>query len=393
MTAIRFHARYARRVPDPIFGESHSMERHVLLCPVRVIPEGLSFDPNARTPNINRAVYKKVRSSLLDDCPSPGTFHLKNKGITIVAQRVKKINDNELDVYFDEGHGIVDGGHTYDLIVKTRASQELPEKQFVKVEILTGLSASLIPEVAGGLNTSVQVQDMSLLDLGDAFEWIKDELRDEPYFQRIAWSENDPGEFDARDLLSMLTCFDVVTYPKDGAIHPVIAYEKKAEVIKRFKADFETNSGEAFKRLRPILKDILRLHDIIGLGFKAKHTESGGRGGALKIVDHRERKPFDFLFIGQQDHHRLQDGALYPLLAAFRWMVEQDANGAFKWKGGFQAVQKSWDNVGAKLAAMTYEKALEVGRNADAIGKSRPHWAALFQTVGFADLMQAQAKG
>jgi hypothetical protein len=49
--------------------------------------------------------------------------------------------------------------------------------------------------------------------------------------------------------------------------------------------------------------------------------------------------------------------------------------------------------VGAKLAAMTYEKALEVGRNADAIGKSRPHWAALFQTVGFADLMQAQAKG
>jgi len=59
---------------------------------------------------------------------------------------------------------------------------------------------------------------------------------------------------------------------------------------------------------------------------------------------------------------------------------------------GFDAVLAAWRQVGPKLVSMTQEKAKEVGRNADSIGKSRPHWAALFQTVGFYDLMERAKK-
>lgn len=388
MSSLRFTPVFVRRIPDPVFYNSHSMERHVMLCAVGSLPEGMSFDPNARQPNINRAVYKKVQRSLMNEGCEPNTFHLKNKGITIVAKRVKRHTDHDYEVFFDEGHGIVDGGHTYELIIRTREKTALPPKQFVKLEILTGLPDEMIPDVAGGLNTSVQVQDMSLLDLGKAFEWIKDELALEAYASKIAWSENDSGEFDARDIISMMTCFDINAFPKNGDIHPVIAYEKKAEVIKRFKADFEDNDGKEYKRFRPILKDILMLYDTIGFQFRLMRNHDGGKGGALKIIDRRERKPFDFIFINEQDEYRLQDGALYPILAAFRWMVELNPKtDTYRWTGGFKAVLSAWENVGPKLAAMTQEKAIEVGRNADSIGKSRPHWAALFQTVGFNDLM------
>jgi hypothetical protein len=369
------------------------MERHVLLCTASSIPAGLSFDPNARTPNINRAVYKKVRASLLNDGCAPNTFHLKNKGITIVAQSVKRRNDHDYEVFFGDGHGIVDGGHTYELIIKTRETTELPEKQCVKLEILTGVPDDMIPEVAGGLNTSVQVQDMSLLDLGEAFEWIKNDLALEPYYDRIAWSENDPGDYDARDIISMMTCFDIDSFPPNGDTHPVIAYEKKAEVIRRFKADFENSGGAGYKKFRPILKDILALYDTIGIEFRQMRNLEGGHGGALKIVDQRERKPFQFIFIGQEDQYRLQDGALYPMLAAFRWLVKLNAKtDSYRWNGGFDAVLAAWRQVGPKLVSMTQEKAKEVGRNADSIGKSRPHWAALFQTVGFYDLMERAKK-
>ena len=46
-----------------------------------------------------------------------GFFHLKNKGITIVAESVEQKGDNIYEVKMLENHhGILDGGHTYKLI-------------------------------------------------------------------------------------------------------------------------------------------------------------------------------------------------------------------------------------------------------------------------------------
>src|SRR5256885_8023184 len=128
---FRFRAPVARRIIDPVFKKIHGTERHLFLVPVRELPEGLPFDPNARRPNPKKRVYKHVEKSLLNKAGEPGTFHLKNKGITIVAKSVEQVGEDLYDVKLTKGtHAVLDGGHTYALIVKNKNDAQLPENQY-----------------------------------------------------------------------------------------------------------------------------------------------------------------------------------------------------------------------------------------------------------------------
>jgi hypothetical protein len=204
-----FNANLARRMPDPAFHKSLGIERHILMVPIRGIPEDLPYDPNARLPSTRRRVYREIEESLLDGGDNtPGTFHLKHKGITLIADAVHHRGESaEYTVICKPGQGIVDGGHTYDLIAKNRDNPDLPHDQYVKFEIITNIPEDWITEIAGGLNTSVQVEEMSLHNLASKFDWIKDELEDQSYFDRLAWREGDDGVYDARDIIALMTCF------------------------------------------------------------------------------------------------------------------------------------------------------------------------------------------
>ncbi len=382
---FHFIAPYARRVPDPVFHQSHGIERHLLFVPVRAVPKGLSLDPNARVPNLRRRIYRDIRESLLDRDTTPGTFHLKHKGITLIADSVAKEGEDKYRVVVGKNHGIVDGGHTYELIVKNLDNEELPEQQFVKFEILTGVPNDWIVEIAGGLNTSVQVQPFALDNLAGKFSWIKAELKKAPYFDTIAWKENEGGEFDARDIISLLTCFNIELFPNtpnNGDSNPVVAYEKKSKALELFEENLDS-----YKRLRPILRDILVLHDTIRLESQRFHNEAGGKYGHLSFVESKERGEFAFPFISREGKYRLMNGALYPILGAFRWTVELDPKkGKIRWRGGFRNVLRLWQTSAAELLRITVQTSNEHGRNPNAIGKSRAHWSNLYSRLAFRDL-------
>lgn len=392
MSVDTFHFRpvFARRIPDPNFKNTNGAERHLFTMPVKLMPTGISLDPNARNPNIRKRVYKQVEASLLgqDDSPA-GTFHLKNNGITIIADSVKQLGDNEYDVRMKTGlHGIVDGGHTYKLIVMNRENEDLPDDQYVNVEVRVGIPDQWIPDIAGGLNTSVQVQAMSLDHLVGLFEWLKADLKSQLYYDEIAWSENDKGEFDARDIISLMLLFNVELYPNDKDEHPVAGYEKKSLALKAFE-----DSQESFMRMRPILKDVLKFHDIVRIEARKLWNQAGGKAGALAFVEHRNSGKYDFKFTGEKDDYRLVTGALYPMLASFRWYVEQDPlTFKMRWRGGFSAVLKAWRDVGVELMQATVHTSNELGRNPQSIGKSRNHWANLHARVVKYDLIRQQIK-
>jgi hypothetical protein len=391
-TKLVLRPKFARRIPDPVFQTNPTIVHHIFWVPASSLVDGLSYGPNARQPNTRKHVYKKVDESLMNvDCLE-NTFHLKNLGIVINAHAVNKVAEDEyvIDLVDPESHGVLNGGHTLDLIVKRIKDGKIPAKQFVKIEVRTGVPDSWLAEIAGGLNTALQVEDMSLDDLKGAFEWLKADLKDEPYFQAIAWSENDKGEYDARDLVSLLTCFHVGYYPNDKAVHPVEAYEKKSKALDLFRQDFDLNDGDEFMKLRSIMKDILVLYDTIQLEFAAVHVKNGGKARALNIMDTKDgdgKAAFSFIFTGKKAKARLQSGAVYPILAAFRWMVEEDKSGQYRWRGGFGNVLKRWADTGPELVRRTYERSKELGGNSNAIGKSRTHWDTLHQTVAFRDLM------
>jgi hypothetical protein len=261
----------------------------------------------------------------------------------------------------------------------------LPKKQYVKVEVLTRIPDEWLPEITAGLNTTILAYGDSLLPLQDALTWIKDELKNQPYYKAISWSESERALHDVRDVLALLTCFNIASYANTSAAHPVAAYDNRTVVLASFEQDYRQNVG-SYKKLRPILKDILVLHDTIQLEFP-KLLERGGSRFS-EIVERASKRPHEFPFLGTRSTERLAKGALLPVLAAFRWLVDDDAaTGAVKWRGGFDKVLERWRAASERLVAQTLDKCREVGDNPDALGRSASHWGSLHKEVAFLDLI------
>jgi hypothetical protein len=168
-----------------------------------------------------------------------------------------------------------------------------------------------------------------------------------------------------------MTCFLIDSFPNNGTEHPVLAYEKKSKALELFE-----NNEANYLKVRPILRDILALHDIISLEARQRWNEAvGGKAGHATFMEKRERGKFKFIFIGKEDERRLANAALYPMLAAFRWMVEVDPKTkAYRWRGGFKAVVERWRQAAPELMGLTFDQNKDAGRTPNALGKSRAHW-------------------
>jgi AIPR protein len=387
MQQFTLPAAIARRLPDPVLDKEWGITRHILYVPVRAVPQGIPLDPNARTPNLRKRMYRQVEDSLLDRGENwPGTFHLKHKGITMIAHAVESAGGDTYTVTIKDGQGIVDGGHSYQLILNHSHDEELPQDQVVKFEILCGIPTDWIADIAGGLNTSIQVQPKSLDNLAGKFDWLKTELSDEPYFDQIAWRENDDGVYDVVYLLSLITCFNIFAYPNDGEAQPVVAYEKKSEVLKQFE-----RNPEQYQRLCPIVKEIFQLHDRIGFESKDIYNNATrGKFGRWSFVE--MKKPGPYVFTGLPSEHQLMTGALFPLLGAMRWTVVEDlTTGSARWQDGFESALELWRDVAPELLIQTGQASQELGRNPHSLGRSRNHWSSVHSKVGLRYLQKKTA--
>ena len=98
----------SRRTPDPVFPKA---ERHIFMVRVEDLPPEMPKGSNPREQNIDRMVWKEIGRHLLNHAGIPNTFHLKNKGITVVASQVIRLDDDQFRwVFASEDEGIVDGG-------------------------------------------------------------------------------------------------------------------------------------------------------------------------------------------------------------------------------------------------------------------------------------------
>jgi hypothetical protein len=364
-----------RKFPDPFNKISdYRIEHYIFICKASYLPHGIPLDPNPREQKTSKAIYKDVKESLLS--ASDLTFHLKNKGITVLAQSVDLDERKGMArITFREGDGIVDGGHTYAIIKESKG--EIPDNQYVKLEVLTGVPKELIEPIAQGLNTSVQVSQMSLDNLEGKFEWIKEEIKGENYETLIAYKDNAEGFFSARDIVALLTLFNVELFPESESYHPKIAYTSKAECLRRFE-----EHEASYKKLQPILRDILELYDYVQLQAKEPYNSKyKGKFEGLAFVQKRERGKYPYIFLGKEAEYRIADGALYPILGAFRFLVE-DKGKHFGWKlRSFNEVKKFFDGIGAELIMSTKGTSDSRDKNPNSIGKDDTHWQNLYKTV------------
>ena len=380
---IILRTEYSRRFPDPLNKsetEIYNIEHHILLMKAKDVPAGISLDPNPRDQKPDKGIYRKVRESL-EDSNEP-TFHLKNKGITIFAKKVEISEDKKvITAYLGEGDGIADGGHTYSIICEANSDNSCPENQFVKIEIITGVENDDKVDISGGLNTGVQVQEASLMNLKGDFDWVEEEIRNRPYASKIAYKQNQDGPFDIRDLVAFMTIFNI-SHPKLLGKHPKQAYTSKAACLKLYE-----DAPESYEMLRPILHDILVLHDYINLNLGEKYNEKtkeekGNKGRAYSMKGIFRYKPKDkFVFIAKESDYKLFDGVFFPIFGAMRYLVKQNGD-FYAWKfDSFEEVKDFFDEIAPQLLKATYAKSVSFKNKPNSVGKDESHWDHLYDKV------------
>jgi len=380
---------YSRQFPDPlnklINGDPYKIEHHVLLCKAIDVPSGIRKDPNPRKQRIDRGIYNEVRDSL-ENGGEP-FFHLKNKGITLLAHNVEYSDDKRVaTIRLGEGEGIVDGGHTYEIILAAQSESTCPDNQYVKFEIITGIPTTMSTDITGGLNTAVQVQQASLDNAKGDFDWIKEAIKGMPYENKIAFMQNENAPFQVRDIIAFLTLFNVENKELKDT-QPKLAYTSKSACLTLFE-----NDPESYKKLKPILKDILYLHDYVHIQSREMYnTVKGGRAAGMKgVYNLRERGTFNFVFMGAESNAKLYDGALFPILGALRFLVEiKPGEDHYSWKfDSFEKVKSFFDSVAASMIETTYNTSVIYGRKPNAVGKDDNHWDNLYKTVALAYLQK-----
>lgn len=389
LTTHRIRVAEVRRVKHPVFPE---IEKHYMTVRAVDLPDGIRKDANARDgegQDLRKQVYKEVQKSLLAESSMPGIFDLKNKGIVILAENVRKISDDVYEIAVGDGQGIVDGGHTYEIICKAQAESEIPADQYVDVQVRTGVDKSLITDISAGLNTGIAVKHHSIANLDGKFDWIKEEVAGQRYADMIAWRESDDGDYDVRDLICILEAMNVIDFPNDSGTHPISAYEARERVMRKFSDDHDDHAADlrnsTYGRLRPILREALVLYDRIRHDFRYVYNDADlGNAGALDIVEHAKgNHKYTFPFGGlPPSEWRLTKGALYPLFAAFRNKVVIDPDtGMAKWEGGFGSVLKLWEDSQVELATQIKAAIKDYGHKPDILGKARGHWNNLHKSV------------
>jgi hypothetical protein len=395
----------ARRVQHPILKQ---IEKHSFLVRAKDVPPGITLGANARdAKSFNKRVYQDVKRNLIGEDPAtPGYFDLMNKGITIIAEQVRRIDDKNYELVIRPNQGVVDGGHTYGLICSLLNDPALREEQHVEINVRTGVEPDMWPDVSRGLNTGIQVAQHSLDNLAGHYDWLKLELDDQPYTNKIAWREKDDGEYDVRDLICIMEALNVIDYPNDTGQHPVPAYEKWSIPTQKFSRDAEEHEknlkGSKYFRLRHILKDALKLYDIIRRDFYQVYNDADlGAAGKLSIVEQcRGEKVFEFPFSGlPATKYRLTKGALFPIFAAFRNMVVIDRDGEARWRNGFDEVVDLWNDVAPEVCRVTKAATQDIGYQPEVLGKNRGHWSNMHKTIELfllrrqLDKMQATTAG
>lgn len=391
MKSIKFKVESLRKIPNPygIFDDNHkkSAEMFIALVDVQNLPDNIPMKTNPREQNLKTKVVTKIEEGLTTNNKS---FFLLNRGLLISAKDVKYNNSSsELIILFEDDtvHGNVDGGHTYRTILNHRDDLSPSNQQFVKLEVLTGIE-EIFEDVAAARNTSVQVQEKSILELKRKFDLIiKETIVDESFSNNIAYMENEDKDIDISEILTLIHMFNLDSFP-DRDKMPVVTFSGKKACINAYTQAYEEcenkdggQENNPYYKMRSVMVDLFKLHDYIETSMERAYRQAnvGGKYGAVKGVDivKNGKTKFKSKFYAHDMDYRSPKGFIYPILGAFRALLEEK-NGVYKWKGDPFSY---FDEIGKDLVQETVERSRSFGNNPASVGKDPGTWKQLYQNV------------
>ena len=393
MTQLKLKAKEFKKMADPNYPKGKHI-KYVCYVQANSIPQEMSdwMETNPREQKMTTNVANKIKDSLRDN----EYFHELNRGILISS--LSTVWDNkteELIISFDnpEIHGNIDGGHTLRAILEAKSKNYLSNDRFVFFEIFEGIESPV--ELAAARNTSVQVDLKSIAELENSFEVLKEALSNNSFYNRIQFKMNehynDEGidPIDVREIIAILLMFSQEIYPyktADGVlsdVQPIQCYSGKEASLKKFlKQNGGTEEQQKIDRenmirnMMPIIGDIFGLWEKIETTFAIVTNSTGKRFGTRKYTKHDGEKVVGKSFLMQQDlTYYIPKGLMYPVVGAFRALIQRNADGTYFWKKNPIDV---WDTLGPKLVTIILDEKAE---NPDVIAKNSNLWSNLFKEV------------
>jgi len=384
-TSVTFPVITFKKIESP--HEETGGKDYITVLNIKDLPEVLEEwrEINIRDSRLTSGVAKRIRETLLDDSES---FFFKNRGITLLVDKVKydnKTNMVEILMTDKQINGLLDGGHTYGVIrefLNGLSEEEIKEvNAYVKVEVLEGISDyGTAVAIVEARNTSTQVREQSIQELLKQYEEIKDILASKDFANRIAYKEYELLEdgtrkdIDIKEILSYLVCFDAEKFGDED--HPIMAYSTKTVVLHHFR-----DQHKRLQKYISLLPKILELRDEIYLELPGAYNNSGGKFGALTgviAVDNRNRRMgrVNLPFTGKESIYRIPNGFIYPVLAAFRSLVEYKKDPC-EWKAD---PIKFFQELKLQLSSRVCDQAKEL-RNPNKLGKDKATWGRCYDLV------------
>lgn len=342
MVEIRIPTQHLRKLPVPDSTTQNVVffQARVLDLPVDVLEEWK--DVNPRDVKETTVTFKSIVDTLKN---APARFYMRNRGITLSAKDLRfdeKLKEVVVVVNNKDLHGVIDGGHTLracrrlgEAVEDELVDEKDASKAFVTVKVMLGISESEIAEVAGGLNTSQQVDLKSLENLQGHFAELKKRIAKEPYVEKIAFRMNEDKPLDVRDLLSYLVVFDANRFTANK--HPVSIFGRKEGIIREFAAEMAKKDSEYnFKVLISKAPEILRFRDeLVKEILKPEYGIGRFKASGKKDVRVRSarNKQTELYFLDEKVSGDVSLGWIMPMLGGFRANVVWDKpKGSFSWR-------------------------------------------------------------
>ncbi len=204
--------------------------------------------------------------------------------------------------------------------------------------------------------------------------------------------ENDEGDIEIGDILAVLNMFNIEAYPNMDS-SPVVSYSSKKKCIENYNNTYEKVENNMIKehdnpyyKMIKIMPDIFKIYDHLECNIARYYTEkvSGGKyGSAIGVTVAKEGKTFTAKFSDSEIKHSTPKGFLYPIIGAFRALLEEK-NGEYVWSNNPISVL---EKVGPELVTMTVERSRQNGNNPNKTGKDSTLWPALYMRVMFEKMM------
>ncbi len=403
MTTLRFSTQQFRSIPSPA-GGSESRIGFFFTKAATVPPDLFEWrDVNPREVSRGSQVYSSIRETLVNE---PARFHERNRGITIVAKDLV-FDDKKKEVLLTldnkQLHGVVDGAHTLDAVLNVQ--KDPPDDgwpAFVFVKVFVGVDPDQIAEIAGGLNTSQQVDLKSLENLREHFSELQRVLESEPYANQIAYKMNEKKPIDVREILYYLAVFDCTEYNEKK--HPVALFGRKEGIVRRFAEQAQAAEDRAkivrapkvhdsFSILIRHAPDILKLRDTIeekALALPVGRYKSG-KGVRVRSDTHKKNQ---LAFSGKSVNGKIPLGWIMPMLAGFRANVDWDEKkGTFRWTVPLDELVESCING---LVQGIQEVHQQENSRPEYVGRNALSWRLSYNTVAQAilqwQLLRAQSR-